>query len=94
MPFQPNLLTDFTLLGPYNIVLFARHPDTLIQVPHLEVQPFLHTEDKLNFPIESPYKKVHDEVKSLMPLAPLVGTLTDSGENLTDDDLPKVLAIA
>ena len=34
--FQPNLLTDFTRRGPYNIVLLAKHLDQLIQIPHLD----------------------------------------------------------
>ena len=68
-PFQPNLLTDFAKKGPYNIVLLARHMDTLIQIPHTDNYDFLPSIEKLEFPIPSPYTKVHDEVKALMPLA-------------------------
>ena len=67
VPFQPNLLTDFNLQGPYNIVLLARHLDTMIQIPHLDNQEFMQSEEKLHFPVESPYKKIHDEVRKLMP---------------------------
>ena len=84
--FQPNLLTDFTQQGPYNIVLLARHLDTMIQIPHVDNHDFMHSDDKLHFAIESPYKKIHDEVKSLMPLAPSVATTPntiDSSKDLT-----------
>ena len=90
VPFQPNLLTDFTLQGPYNIVLLARHLDTMIQIPHLDNQEYMLSEEtsaeKLHFPIESPYRKIHDEVKRLMPLAPSVATTPNSSRNLTDDE--------
>ena len=86
VPFQPNLLTDFTLQGPYNIVLLARHLDTMIQIPHLDNQEYMQSEEKLHFPIESPYKKIHDEVRKLMPLAPSVATTPNSSRNLTDDE--------
>ena len=86
VPFQPNLLTDFTLQGPYNIVLLARHLDTMIQIPHLDNQEYMQSEEKLHFPVESPYKKIHDEVRKLMPLAPSVATTPNSSRNLTDDE--------
>ena len=89
-PFQPNLLTDFNLQGPYNIVLLARHLDTMIQIPHLDNQEYMQSEEKLHFPVESPYKKIHDEVRKLMPLAPSVGTTPNSSRNLTDDELHNV----
>ena len=50
IPFQPNLLTDFTLQGPYNILFLARYLDTLIQVPHLDHQKFMPSNEKLHFP--------------------------------------------
>ena len=68
-PFQPNLLTDFQCKGPHNIVLLARHLDHLIQIPHLEQVDNLSSVESLDFPLLSPYKKIHDEVKALMPLA-------------------------
>ena len=42
--------------------------------------------DKLDFPIESPYKKIHDAVKRLMPLAPSVSATPNSSMNLADID--------
>ena len=90
VPFQPNLLTDFNLQGPYNIVLLARHLDTMIQIPHLDNQEYMQSEEKLHFPVESPYKKIHDEVRKLMPLAPSVATTPNSSRNLTDDELHHV----
>ena len=87
--FQPNLLTDFTLQGPYNIVLMARHLDTMIQIPHLDNQDFMHSDERIHFPIESPYKKIHDEVKKLMPLAPSVASTPNSSRHLTDDEFEK-----
>ena len=87
VPFQPNLLTDFNLQGPYNIVLLARHLDTMIQIPHLDNQEFMQSEEKLHFPVESPYKKIHDEVRKLMPLASSVATSPNSSRNLTDDEV-------
>ena len=79
--FQPNLLTDFTHRGPYNIVLLARHLDQLIQIPHLDqtdTLPSVERVERLDFPLKSPYQKVHDEVKALMPLAKSVASSTDS----------------
>ena len=79
--FQPNLLTDFTRKGPYNIVLLARHLDQLIQIPHLhqtDTLPSVERVEQLEFPLKSPYQKVHDEVKALMPLAKSVASSTDS----------------
>ena len=90
VPFQPNLLTDFNLQGPYNIVLLARHLDTMIQIPHLDNQEYMQSEEKLHFPVESPYKKIHDEVRKLMPLASSVATSRNSSRNLTDDELHNV----
>ena len=90
VPFQPNLLTDFNLQGPYNIVLLARHLDTMIQIPHLDNQEFMQSEEKLHFPVESPYKKIHDEVRKLMPLASSVATSPNSSRDLTDDGLHNV----
>ena len=87
VPFQPNLLTDFNLQGPYNIVLLARHLDTMIQIPHLDNQEYMQSEEKLHFPVESPYKKIHDEVRKLMPLASSVATSPNSSRNLTDDEV-------
>ena len=34
----------------------------------------MQSEEKLHVPVESPYKKIHDEVRKLMPLAPSVAT--------------------
>ena len=79
--FQPNLLTDFTRKGPYNIVLLARHLDQLIQIPHLDqtdTLPSVERVEQLEFPLKSPYQKVHDEVKALMQLAKSVASSTDS----------------
>ena len=79
--FQPNLLTDFTRRGPYNIVLLVRHLDQLIQIPHLDqtdTLPLVERVEWLDFPLKSPYQKVHDEVKVLMPLAKSVTSSTDS----------------
>ena len=90
VPFQPNLLTDFNLQGPYNIVLLARHLDTMIQIPHLDNQEYMQSEEKLHFLVESPYKKIHDEVRKLMPLASSVATSPNSSRNLTDDELHNV----
>ena len=90
VPFQPNLLTDFNLQGPYNIVLLARHLDTMIQIPHLDNQEYMQSEEKLHFPVESPYKKIHDEVRKLMPLASSVATSPNSSRNLTDDEVHNV----
>ena len=90
VPFQPNLLTDFNLQGPYNIVLLARHLDTMIQIPHLDNQEYMQSEEKLHFPVESPYKKIHDEVRKLMPLASSVAASPNSSRNLTDDELHNV----
>ena len=87
VPFQPNLLTGFNLQGPYNIVLLARHLDTMIQIPHLDNQEFMQSEEKLHFPVESPYKEIHDEVRKLMPLASSVATSPNSSRNLTDDEV-------
>ena len=87
VPFQPNLLTDFNLQGPYNIVLLARHLDTMLQIPHLDHQEYMQSEEKLHFPVESPYKKIHDEVRKLMPLASSVATSPNSSRNLTDDEV-------
>ena len=88
MVFQPNLLTNFTQQGPFNIMLLARHLDTMIQIPHVDNTDFLSSDERLHFAIESPYKKVHDEVKRLMPLAPSVSTGLDEVE--TDQHLPPV----
>ena len=90
VPFQPNLLSDFNLQGPYNIVLLARHLDTMIQIPHLDNQEYMQSEEKLHFPVESPYKKIDDEVRKLMPLASSVATSPNSSRNLTDDELHNV----
>ena len=87
VPFQPNLLTDFNLQGPYNIVLLARHLDTMIQIPHLDNQEYMQSEERSHFPVESPYRKIHDEVRKLMPLASSVATTPHSPRNLTDDEL-------
>ena len=70
VPFQPNLLTDFQLQGPYNILLLARYLDTLIQIPHVENQEFMSSTEKLHFEIESPYKKLKSEVHELLATAP------------------------
>ena len=70
VPFQPNLLTNFNLEGPFNILLLARHMDTLIQIPHIENQEFMSSTDKLHFEIESPYRKVRHEIKELTATAP------------------------
>ena len=86
LPFQPNLLTDFTQEGPFNIVLLARHLDTLLQIPHIDHHDFMSSDDKLDFAIESPYKKIHDAVKRLMPLAPSVSATPHSSMNLADID--------
>ena len=86
LPFQPNLLTDFTQEGPFNIVLLARHLDTLLQIPHIDHHDFMSSDDKLDFAIESPYKKIHDAVKRLMPLAPSVSATPHSSMNLADVD--------
>ena len=81
LPFQPNLLTDFTRKGPYNIVLLARHLDQLIQIPHLEQADSLTSVEHLEFPLPSPYQRVHDEVKALMPMAKSVASSTDSEQS-------------
>ena len=83
MPFQPNLLTRFDKEGPYNIVLLARHLDQLIPIPHVDETEHLPTVPKLEFPITkhpSPYQRIHDEVKALMPLAKSVASSSDSGD--------------
>ena len=85
LSFQPNLLTDFTQQGPFNIVLLARHLDAMIQIPHIDNHDFMQSDEKLNFAIESPYKKIHDEVKRLMPLAFSVATTPNTSRDLTDD---------
>ena len=72
--FQPNLLTDFNLEGPFNILLLARHMDTLIQIPHIDNQEFMSSTDKLDFDIESPYKKVQTEIRALLASAPQSST--------------------
>ena len=85
-PFQPNLLTDFNRKGPFNIVLLAQHMDQLIQIPHLDQVDNLASVEWLDFPLSSsPYQKVHDEVKALMPLARSVALSTDS------DNAPPVI---
>ena len=86
--FQPNLLTDFTQAGPFNIILMARHLDTMIQIPHIDNTDFMSSDEKLHFAIKSPYKKVHDEVKRLMPLAPSVATTPDELDSA--EQLPPV----
>ena len=86
LPFQSNLLTDFTQQGTFNIVLLARHLDTLLQIPHIDHHDFMSPDDRLDFAIESPYKKIHDAVKRLMPLAPSVSTTPNPSINLADDD--------
>ena len=68
-PFQPYLLIEFSCKGPYNIVLLACHLDHLIQIPHLEQIDNLSSVGCCDFPLSSPYCKIHDEVKALMPLA-------------------------
>ena len=70
VPFQPNLLTDFNLEGPFNILLLAKYMDTLIQIPHIENQEFMSSTDKLHFEIESPYKKVRHEIQELIAIVP------------------------
>ena len=85
LPFQPNLLTDFTQQGPFNIVILAQHLDTLLQIPHIDHHDFMSSDDKLDFAIESPYKKIHDVVKRLMPLAPSVSATPNPSMNLADD---------
>ena len=70
VPFQPNLLTDFQLQGPHNILLLAQYLGTLIQIPHIENQEFMSSNEKLHFQIESPYRKLQCEVQELMATAP------------------------
>ena len=91
-PFQPNLLTDFQCKGPYNIVLLARHLDHLIQIPHLEQVDNLSSVECLDFPLSSPYKKIHDEVKALMPLAQSVASSTDSSMD-NEQSLSKTIIV-
>ena len=91
--FQPNLLTDFDHPGPYNIVLLARHMDTLIPIPHISQQDFLSAEDRLQFaPLttpdqNTPYSQVHQEVKAMMPLANSVAS-TDTSSHIIDPAAP------
>ena len=80
---QPNLLTNFQLSGPYNVVLLARHLDQMIQVPHLEESDNLALPENKEIPntevtIPSPYDKVHAEVKALMPMAKSVASSSES----------------
>ena len=91
-PFQLNLLTDFQRKGPYNIVLLARHLDHLIQIPHLEQVDNLSSVERLDFPLSSPYKKIHDEVKALMPLARSVALSTDSSMD-NEQSLSKMIIV-
>ena len=62
----------------------------MIQIPHLDNQEYMQSEEKLHFPVESPYKNIHDEVRKLMPLASSVATSPKSSRNLTDDELHNV----
>ena len=57
----------------------------MIQIPHIDNHDFMQSDKKLNFAIESPYKKIHDEVKRLMPLASSVATTPNTSRDLTDD---------
>ena len=86
--FQPNLLTDFTQQDPFNIMLLTRHLYAMIQIPHVDNTDFMSSDERIHFAIESPYKKVHDEVKRLMPLASSVATGLDEVES--DQHLPPV----
>lgn len=73
--FQPNLLTDFSRPGPYNIQLLARHMDALLQIPHASEMDYVTASDLLLFPYTNPrrpscpYQQLHDEVLQMMPLA-------------------------
>ena len=72
-PFQPNLLTDFTQPGPYNVVLLAGHMDDLIQIPHIANHEFLGSDDKNQDSSpnsEQPYAKVHQIVKNHLSKKP------------------------
>ena len=62
----------------------------MIQIPHLDNQEYMQSEEKLHFPVESPCKKIHDEVRKLIPLAPSIDTTPNSSRNLTDDILQHV----
>ena len=49
--------------------------DSFIQIPHASQQDFVMASDQLQFPYtqkidpSAPYRKVHDEVLAVMPLA-------------------------
>ena len=57
----------------------------MIQMPHIDNHDCMQSDDKLHFPIDSPYRKIHDEVKRLMPLAASVATTPNTSRDLTDD---------
>ena len=91
-PFQPNLLTDFQHKGLYNIILLARHLDHLTQIPYLEQVDNLSSVERPDFPLSSPYNKIHDEVKALMPLVLSVAPSTDSSMD-NDESLSKTITV-
>ena len=73
--FQPNLLTEFSRPGPYNIQLLARHMDALLAIPHSSELDFVTASDLLALPYSHPinptcpYQQIYNEVLSMMPLA-------------------------
>ena len=66
---------------PLNGKTQSNNLDQLIQIPHFDqtdTLPSVERVERLDFPLKSPYQKVHDEVKALMPLAKSVASSTDS----------------
>ena len=91
--FQPNLLTEFSQPGPYNIQLLARHMDALLPIPHSSELDFVTASDLLTLPFthpttpSCPYRQIHNEVLSMMPLAetPSASTVTCSPDAPPND---------
>ena len=72
-PSHPNLLTDFTQPGPYNVALLARHMDDLIHIPHIANHEFLGSDDEVQASTpnsEHSYAKVHQIVKNHLSKKP------------------------
>ena len=47
----------------------------------MDTLPSVERVEQPEFPLKSPYQKVHDEVKALMPLAKSIASSTDSNSS-------------
>ena len=76
---QPDLLTDFSLPGPYHIQLLARQMDMFLQIPHVTQIDFVNT-DSMNPSITptNPYGDIQAQVRAMMPMADTPSQSQDS----------------